>query len=204
MRAILSASTTRQLPARCLLIEQDTPADRLFLITTGHARHFFVMEDGRKVLLLWRGPGDIVGGAAILSDSRPYLVGTETVSDCSFLEWDRSTIRRLAARYPRLLENVLLIGADYLSWQLTTHIALSAHSARRRFADVLVTLAHVAGRRMPRGIELRATNEELANAAHVSPFTASRLMSEWQRRGDVIKARGALVLRFPDRDLWRE
>src|SRR5262249_53672319 len=123
--------------------------------------------------------------------------------DCSVLEWDRATIRGLVARYPRLLENGLSIAVDYLSWHVATSIALRSHNARRRFADVVVSLARMAGRRMPRGIELHATNEELANAAHVSPYTASRLMSEWQRQGHLIKQRGAVVLRSTDQPLWR-
>jgi CRP-like cAMP-binding protein len=202
VKAIVAAANWRRFPARCVVIEQDTPADRMFLLMDGRARHFFVMEDGRKIHLIWRVAGDIFGGAALLSAYCKYMVGTETVSESSALEWDRATIRRLAARHPRLLENGLLIATDYLRWHLTAHVALASHSARRRLADVVVALAHVAGRKMPRGIALRATNEELANAAHVSLFTASRLMSEWERQGALVKERGRVMLRSPDRLLW--
>jgi hypothetical protein len=34
----------------------------------------------------------------------------------------------------------------------------------------------------------------LANAANVTPFTASRLISAWQRSGAVKKSRGKLLL----------
>jgi CRP-like cAMP-binding protein len=198
-QAVIAAAIWRQLPARRVVIEQEAPADRLFLLMDGLARHFFVMEDGRKLLLLWRVPGDIFGGASLLSEPRKYLLGTETVSDCSALEWHRPTIRRLVARYPRLVENGLCIALDYLTWQVATHIAVASHSARRRLADVVVSLARIAGRRIPSGVELQATNEELANAANVSLFTASRLMSEWQRRGALVKERGTVTLRSPDR-----
>jgi CRP-like cAMP-binding protein len=55
------------------------------------------------------------------------------------------------------------------------------------------------GRRVSGGVELDVTNEELANTANVTPFTASRLLSEWQRSGDVLKSRGKLLLRCPER-----
>jgi hypothetical protein len=41
----------------------------------------------------------------------------------------------------------------------------------------------------------------LANEANVSVFTASRLLSAWQREGILVKRRGKVLLRFPDR-LW--
>src|SRR5256885_12937395 len=58
--------------------------------------------------------------------------------DCSMLVWDRATLRNLAGRYPRLLENGLLIAYDYLAWYVADHVALTSHTARQRLAGVLV------------------------------------------------------------------
>jgi len=46
-------------------------------------------------------------------------------------------------------------------------------------------------------MELDVTNEELAEAANVTPFTASRLISQWQRRGALVKTRGKILLQSP-------
>jgi CRP-like cAMP-binding protein len=62
-----------------------------------------------------------------------------------------------------------------------------------------LTLAHSVGHEARGGIELHITNEDLANAANVTPFTASRLMSEWQRSRGLEKRRGKVVLRSPER-----
>jgi hypothetical protein len=48
-------------------------------------------------------------------------------------------------------------------------------------------------------VELDVRNEELANEANISPFTASRLLSAWQREGILVKSRGKVLLRFPYR-----
>ena len=58
-------------------------------------------------------------------------------------------------------------------------------------------------KKVPGGVEVRITNEELANAANVTPFTASRLMSDWQRDRALVKRRGAILLRSPERLLLR-
>jgi hypothetical protein len=44
----------------------------------------------------------------------------------------------------------------------------------------------------------------LADTANVTPFTASRLLSAWQRRSVVKKSRGKILLRHPARLFARE
>ena len=113
--------------------------------------------------------------------------------------WDRNTIQGLAARYPRLKDNALLIASEYLAEQLESYLTLTRHNARQRLVHVLTTIAPSIGRKVSDGVELDVTNEELANTANVTLFTASRLLSKWQRSGDVLKSRGKLLLRRPER-----
>jgi CRP-like cAMP-binding protein len=64
---------------------------------------------------------------------------------------------------------------------------------------VLATLARTIGEEVAGGVELHITNEDLASAANVTPFTASRLISEWQRSHAMVKRRGEVLLRSPER-----
>ncbi len=198
-KTILVAATQRRFFANSVITNQGHPADHLFLLTAGLVRYFFVTEEGRKLLFQWVGPGDLFGGRTILSDPSSYLFSTETVADSSVLVWDRPTIRGFVERYPRLLENALLTASDYVAWHLTSHIGLACHTVRQRVAQVLVTLARTIGKQTPGGVELQITNEELASAANITPFTASRLMSKWQRDRALVKRRGQVLLRSPER-----
>jgi len=76
-----------------------------------------------------------------------------------------------------LLENALSIASDYFTYYVATHVALTCHTARQRLAQVLVNLADGIGQQVPGGVQLDVTNEELANTANVTLFTASRLLS---------------------------
>jgi hypothetical protein len=58
----------------------------------------------------------------------------------------------------------------------------------------VICLAELIGQKVPGGLEVDATNEELANAANITQFTASRLLSEWQRNRAVLKRRGKILL----------
>lgn len=199
LEVILTGATERRCLATSVITNQGNAADHLFLLTSGRARYFYITKDGQKTLLLWLTPGDILGGAAFLSRPSEYLLSTEAVKDCSFLVWDRATIRNLAAKYPRLLENALFMGSDYLAWYLADHVALVCDTARERLAQVLIQLGGVIGQKTPGGVEFDATNEELASAANITPFTASRLLSAWQTNRAIVKRRGKIVLHSPER-----
>jgi CRP/FNR family transcriptional regulator, nitrogen oxide reductase regulator len=204
VKTILSAAKRRRYLAHSVIVNQGHPADYFFLLTSGRARYFYIAPDGRKVILIWLPPGEIFGTAALLSQPFDYLISAEAVQHSSVLVWDRATIRTLVARYPRLTDNALLIMFDYLAAYRTVHVSMTCHSAPQRLAQVLANLATGIGHKVPEGIELDVHNEELANEANVTSFTASRLLREWQRQGILRKSRGKVLLRSPERLFLRE
>lgn len=199
LELIMSAARSRRFVANSVVINQGDPADYFFLLTRGGARHFSISEEGRKVLLLWLAPGDVFGGSSLLQEPSSYLFSTEMVKESAAFVWHRNTIRELVARFSSLQANTLSIASDYLAWFHASHLALISHTARQRLARVVTSLAQGIGKKIADGIELEITNEQLANAANVTPFTASRLLSEWRRNGALTKSRGKLVLRAPQR-----
>ena len=67
LETIRAAATERRYHASSVITKQGDPAEHLFLLTSGHARYFYLTQDGHKTLLLWLTPGEILGGAAFLS-----------------------------------------------------------------------------------------------------------------------------------------
>jgi CRP-like cAMP-binding protein len=160
---------------------QGEPADHLLLLWKGRARYFYETPNDRKLILKWITPGHIFGAATLASEPSKYLASTEAVRDCIVLEWDGATIRGLARRFTQLLENSTLIDMDYVAWYVAAHAALSFQSARTRLASVLFGLARTIRQKASRGIEVEVTNEELSDSANITPYTASRLLSQWQK-----------------------
>ena len=198
-KKILAAAKPRRLAANSVITYQGLPAENLFLLTKGRARYFFDEQGGRHLILHWVAAGELIGGKTLLAKPDTYLLGSETVKECNLLVWDRATIRGFVAQHPILLENALATASDYLAWYLAAHVALTCHAAEQRLAGVLASLIGVIGHSAAGGIELDVTNEELANAANVTTFTASRVLSAWQRNGVVKKSRGKILLRQPTR-----
>jgi CRP-like cAMP-binding protein len=199
IKVVLAAATELHFPTGAVLLTHGSQAEQLYLLIEGRARYFFTTEDGRKLILLWLPPGSTFGVSSLLPRSSCYLASVETVKPSYALMWKRSTIRNLAGRYPRLTENTLTVGSNYMSIYVATHVALTSQSARRRLAGLLTNLAWGFGRKTPEGIELDVTNEDLASAANVTHFTASRLLSEWGHKGILAKKRGKILLRFPEK-----
>jgi CRP-like cAMP-binding protein len=196
---VLSAARLRRFSSKSVMTKQGEPADQLFLLWTGRARYFFETANGKRVNLRWITPGHTFGEAALASPPSSYLVSTEAVRDSTALVWYSSTIRDLAQRLPQLLENIILSALDYLSWYVAAHAALTSQTARERLAHVVLGYAPSIGKEGIEGIELDVTNEELAHAANITPYTTSRLMSEWQKTGAIRKQRGKILLRSPKR-----
>src|SRR5208282_1076561 len=68
IESVWAASTQRRFPANSIVTYQGDPADYMFLLTKGCARHFSITEEGRKILLLWFAAGDVFGGLALLPE----------------------------------------------------------------------------------------------------------------------------------------
>jgi CRP/FNR family transcriptional regulator, nitrogen oxide reductase regulator len=129
--SVLSVAKHRQFRASSVIINQEDPAERFFLLTNGQGRHFVITSDGRKILLNWLTPGQIFGGAAILSSPFQYLASTEVVTDSCALAWERKTIREITSTCPALLDNAFSIAViENIAWSVAAHVSLSADDAR--------------------------------------------------------------------------
>jgi CRP-like cAMP-binding protein len=196
---ILTSARRRRFPAKSIMTYQGEPADYLLLLWKGRARYFYETPGDKRLILKWIIPGNIFGGAALVSGRSNYLVGSEAVRDSIVLEWNATTIRRFAQQFPQLLENAHLIDMAYVSWYVSSHAALTYQGARERLAAVLDGLAKNVGRKVLGGIELDVSNEELADSANITRYTTSRLISEWHKSGAIRKARGKILVRSSDK-----
>lgn len=192
---ILAAASPRRFCAKSVITRQGEPADRLFLLWKGRARYFYETVAGKKLILTWISSGHTVGEAALELSPSLYIVSSEAVRDSIVLVWDGPTVRDLAKRFPRLMTNAFHTAIDYLSWYVAAHAALTSQSARERLAHILLGYAPSIGQKVPEGIELDVTNQELAEAANITHYTTSRLISEWTKSGVIRKDRGKILLR---------
>jgi len=196
---LLSHARHRQFLRSSVILHEEDSADRLLLFTSGRGRHFVLTSGGRKILLHWLTAGQVFGGAALVSVPSKYLASTEVLADSCALQWDRTTMRELVSRIPRLLDNAFSISVtEHIAWLIGAKVSLSSEDAESRIADFLISVACGIGKSGPDGVEIHVANEEVAAGASVTPFTVSRFLSQWQRDGVLTKGRGRIILRRPE------
>jgi len=194
---ILAAARPRRFSSKSVMTRQGDRSDCFLLMWQGRGRFFYLTPTGKKLILLWIKPGETFGVAALSRRPNSYLASSEAVQDSVVLAWEGPTILALGQRFPRLLENVIHLTFNYVSWYVAAHSALVSESAQERLANLLVALGPSIGETVSGGVAIDVTNEELSESVNISSYTTSRIMSEWQRIGAIRKHRGKIVLRSP-------
>jgi CRP-like cAMP-binding protein len=195
LHEVVSAADYRRFAADSVMLNQGHRANSVVLLVRGQARTTFTTNGGQRLLLRWLPTGEVVGLAALMPTVKDYILSTEAVKESWGLVWGRTTIRKLALRHPAIWENSFAIVSEALAGYLSVHVSQTRHAAKQRLARTLVDLASAIGIRTSAGVEVGVRNEDLANAANITQFTASRMLNEWQRNGLVTKTRGKIVLR---------
>jgi CRP-like cAMP-binding protein len=196
--AILAAAQIHSISGKHNVTTAGHRATHFFLVQSGHLRYQHLTKHGAIVVLASLVPGDVIGLTALLRDPSVYMATAEAISDCKLLSWERSAIRKLVSHYPLLGENGLRIALGYLRNHILRHVGLITKTAEERLAETLLMLSDQSGQLHPDGIEIHATNEQLGALADISPFTASRVLSNWVRAGSVSKRRGCVILHAPE------
>jgi CRP-like cAMP-binding protein len=191
--AILAAARPHRFPAQSIITREGESATHLYLLWDGLARFFFDTPK-KKLSSLLIAPGRIFGAAALAIPPYNYLASTEAVQNSTVLGWNGPTIRKLADEFPQLLLNAYMTTGKYLLWVIGAYSALAIDPAEKRLAHVLLEYVSAIGKRTRRGFELAITNEELANAVNITPYTASRLIQRWEKAGIIHKSRSKIIL----------
>jgi CRP-like cAMP-binding protein len=198
-RKIIAESRRRLLQPAQVLCRAGEPADRLFVLSKGRVRFGRLGRSGREIVMGILGPGDVFGLGSILAAQVEYIGTAEALERGEAFVWTRDVIQRLAEEHPQIAGNMLHVAILYVAQFAERHERLLSRTAEQRLAHALMRLGSRAGTPSPAGVEVRINNDQLASLADVSPFTASRLLKDWDRSGTVSKARGSVRIVAPEK-----
>jgi CRP/FNR family transcriptional regulator, nitrogen oxide reductase regulator len=190
----LRAAKQEKISPRQILQQEGVRAVRLWLLVTGRVAVYRLAPDGDRVFLRWGVPGDTFGLSTILKRPETFIVTIEAVQGGSLLVWDLPSSRTLVLRCPNLNKALNAVLASYLDRLINELGTYAFQAAEQRLARVIVESARQLGCTECEPIELDITNEQLAVAARMTVFTATRKLSKWQARGILTKRRGKIVM----------
>ena len=194
IKVLLKSARQEKISAHQVLQREGDSASRLWLLVTGLVVVYRLAQDGNNVFVSWGVPGDVFGLATVLRQPARYIVTIEAVQEGSMYAWDLARCSDLLLRYASISRAANSVAAGYLGKVIDVLTTRAFRNSQQRLALVLIESARQIGRTGREGVELDLTNEQLAVAAHMSLFTATRNLSKWQELGILKKYRGKIVL----------
>ena len=173
-------------------------AEQLFVVLTGRVKYSRLTADGDEIVLDLFTPGECFGFASLLRDPLNYLGTAEAMLETELIAWDHRAASQLSDRYPIIRMNALNGALRLLGKLSDRHCSLFEGVASHRIARALIDVGRRSGGIHPEGIDVHITNEQLGSLADVSRFTASRVLSNWNKAGVITKERETVRIHSPE------
>lgn len=184
-------------PKQCLCAAGDR-AENLFVVLRGRVKYSRLTVGGDEIVLHLFTPGESFGFATLLPDPLNYLGTAEAMLEGELVTWNHLQMTQVADRYPTIRTNALGIALRLLGTLSDRHCSLFEGEASHRIARALIDVGRRSGGIHPEGIDVHITNEQLGSLADVSKFTASRVLSNWNRAGVITKGRETVRIHSPE------
>ena len=175
-------------------IGEKTPS--LFHVLAGRAKIWRPLSDGNTLTLAYLTRGSVPGLLSCCT-SRVSPTTLTAVSATEVDSWPAATICQLLDDDSVFARNAFELVSDYTSL-LIDKLEDTIGTAEQRIARALLRLAGEQGDWRDEGsATIAVRRQDLADMTGATLFTASRTLSEWQRRGLVRSLRGEVVLIDP-------
>jgi CRP/FNR family transcriptional regulator, nitrogen oxide reductase regulator len=171
------------------------PGQQLYVVAQGRVRLLRANAGGKQVMLDLLVPGDFFG--ALPGQKQEYLDTAQAQTALCLLTISGDDFRTILETYPPVALKVLDVVAARLQAAHHTIQLLSVETAEKRIAHILLTLAAKLGEPKSEGLLIQAplTRDDLAEMAGVTPETASRVISQFQKAGWIASGRQWIALK---------
>jgi len=187
VRELLSASPVRDVPAGVQLYAAGDVCAAIAFVLTGEIRVYKVSENGREITLYEIGQGEtcILNASCILSGTS-YPANAVTLTAARIMLIPSKIFSRLVAEHEELREFVFSLLSRRLSsvMELVEEVAFGRMDSR-----LMDYLTEKAGNG-----RLETTHQKVANDLGTSREVVSRLLKEFERKGQVKLARNEITL----------
>ncbi len=180
------------------LFRQGDPAQAVFVVLSGELKATQVTPEGDRVVVRLVGPGDLAGHVSTFCNT-PYPATPIAMTESIVLAWTPHDFMTLMARHPALSLAVIRNMAKAIENAHTRLREAATERVERRIAHALLRLIKQAGHRTESGIEISfpITRHDIALMTSATPYTVSRILSNWEQQGIVNGGRRHLVVRQP-------
>jgi CRP-like cAMP-binding protein len=185
-------------PAGRQIIRAGQESDDLYTLYSGWAFRFKTLPDGRRQILNFLLPGDLLGLQAAMCDAAQH--GIEALTEVELCLLPRPKVWELFGRVPELAFDVTWLGAREESIVDENLLSAGRRSAAERIAALIVTLykradalALVAGHTFV----FPLSQQHIADALGLSLVHTNKTLARLRQMGMYTQANGSLTLTNP-------
>jgi CRP-like cAMP-binding protein len=199
LAALRARSVARRFARGATIVHEGEVPGRVVLIERGHAKVTVNTEDGKEIVLAFRGPGDIIGEAAALS-GEPRLATVRTLEDVDAIAIAIADFEAVLEEHPRMALVLAREAISRLREADRQQLDFAAFHTIERIARRLVELCERFGEPCDEGvrISLRISQEELAGWAGASREATAKALHDLREIGLIDTERRSLTVRDVD------
>jgi CRP-like cAMP-binding protein len=194
-QALHDRGTRRSFRRGTTLFHEGGSSDRVVVVLSGRVKVSTVTEDGKEIVLAFRGPGDLLGELAAI-DGGPRSATVSSLEPVVALVVAASDFRAFLADNPPIALLLLQMLSRRLRDADRKRVEYGAHDTLGRVAARLVELAERFGEPVTRGlrITLPLSQEELAGWTGASREAVSKALQSLRGLGWVVTERRRITV----------
>jgi CRP-like cAMP-binding protein len=194
------ASTLHTIPARRLILHPKEWSEYVPIVCSGWAMSSIALPDGRRQIISFLLPGDIVSIGSLLAPLSGHTV--EAITEVTYRKFKRQEIKELLFSRSELLERLFTLWNEAKSRADQLALDLGRRRADERIARLILRLSEkVAKRSMIRmqTFDFPLRQRHIADATGLTPVHVSKILGELQRAGMIeINGRSLTILNSPE------
>jgi CRP-like cAMP-binding protein len=176
---------------------QGDPANYLYVLVAGRAKLTQMNATGQQVNLRTINEWQMFGALGAVREGATYPASAQALEPSTALAIKSEHLREMMQTRPYLSFDLMKLMTGYIQEMQERYRELATEKVERRIARTLLRLTAQMGVKAADGIELTFTRQDLAEMSGTTLFTASRVLSEWEKRGLVESGRERVVIRKP-------
>jgi CRP/FNR family transcriptional regulator, cyclic AMP receptor protein len=177
------------------IFHQGGSSDRVVVLLSGRVKVSSVTDDGKEIVLAFRGPGDLLGELSAL-DGEPRSASVEAIEPVDALAIPASDFRSYLISHPEVALLLLRTLSRRLRDADRKRVEYGAHDTVGRVSARLVELAERYGEPVKRGLQigLPISQEELAGWTGASREAVSKALQTLRKVGWVVTERRRITV----------
>jgi CRP/FNR family cyclic AMP-dependent transcriptional regulator len=199
VRSFRSRAIPRRFRKGQAIFHEGGSSDRVVALLSGRVKVSTLTEEGREIVLAFRGPGDLLGELSAI-DGQPRSASVEAIEPVEALAVTAADFRAFLVDHPEIGVMLLETLARRLRDADRKRVEYGAHDTVGRVAARLLELADQYGEEAPRGIQigLPISQEELAGWTGASREAVSKALQVMREAGWVVTERRRITVCDPD------